>query len=126
MREANVNTIYGNTKLIESFRRTNILLHIGTKFIIEDTLFFTKSQRNLLSFKDIRLNGYHIESQRNLLSFKDIRLNGYHIETMNEEILNISTLHQLSRVRNMYWKNYPFYSLDCTTQISECLKLMLQ
>ena len=107
MREANVNTIYGNTKLIESFRRTNILLHIGTKFIIEDTLFFTKSQRNLLSFKDIRLNGYHIE-------------------TMNEEILNISTLHQLSRVRNMYWKNYPFYFLDCTTQISECLKLMLQ
>ena len=39
--EANVNTISGSTKLIEGSRRANILLSKGTKFIIEDALFFT-------------------------------------------------------------------------------------
>ena len=58
----NVNTISGSTELIEGSERANILLPIGTKFIIKDALFFTKSQRNLLNFKDIRLNGYHIET----------------------------------------------------------------
>ena len=61
--EANVNIISGSTKLIECSGRTNILLLRGTKFIINDTLFFTKFQRNLLSFKDICLNGYHIETK---------------------------------------------------------------
>ena len=75
--EANVNAISGTTKLIGGSRRANILLLKGTKFIIKDTLFFTKSQRNLLSFNDICLNGYHTE-------------------TMKKEILNISMLHPLS------------------------------
>ena len=39
-----------------------ILLPQGTKFIIDDALFSPKSRRNLLSFKDIRRNGYHIET----------------------------------------------------------------
>ena len=32
------------------------------KIHIDDALYSTKSQRNLLSFKDIRRNGYHIET----------------------------------------------------------------
>ncbi|KAB2042023.1 hypothetical protein E1A91_D02G192400v1 [Gossypium mustelinum] len=62
MCDAHVNTISGSSKLIEGFERVIILLPKGTKFVIDDVLYSTKSQRNLLSFKDIRLNGYHIET----------------------------------------------------------------
>ena len=36
------------------------MLPKGTKLCIDDTLYSFKSSRNLLSFKDIRYNGYHI------------------------------------------------------------------
>ncbi|CAN1337690.1 hypothetical protein LINPERPRIM_LOCUS37706 [Linum perenne] len=62
MREANVSTIFGSTNLIEGSRRANVFLHGGTKMHIEDALYSTKSCRNLLSYKDIRRNGYHIET----------------------------------------------------------------
>ncbi|KAB2089655.1 hypothetical protein ES319_A03G076200v1, partial [Gossypium barbadense] len=58
MSNAHVNTISGSSKLIEGSGRAIILLPKGTKFIIDDALYSTKSQRNLLNFKDIRLNGY--------------------------------------------------------------------
>ena len=38
------------------------MLPKGTKFCIDDALYSSKSRRNLLSFKDIRSNGYHIET----------------------------------------------------------------
>lgn len=59
---ANVSTICGSTKMIEGSERVDIVLHRGTKLIIENALLSIKSQRNLLSFKDIRQNGYHIET----------------------------------------------------------------
>ncbi|KAB2034663.1 hypothetical protein ES319_D04G101500v1 [Gossypium barbadense] len=62
MCDAHVNTISGSSKIIEGSRRAIILLPKCTKFVIDDTLFSTKSQRNLLSFKDIHINGYHIET----------------------------------------------------------------
>ncbi|TYI19550.1 hypothetical protein ES332_A07G172200v1 [Gossypium tomentosum] len=62
MSNAHVNTISSSSKLIEGSGRAIILLPKGTKFVIDDALYSTKSQRNLLSFKDIRLNGYHIET----------------------------------------------------------------
>ena len=48
-----MNTISGSEKLIEGSGRANILLPGGTKIHIDDALYSTKSQRNLLSFKDI-------------------------------------------------------------------------
>jgi hypothetical protein len=48
--------------LIEGSKKANIMLHNETRFIIDNVLFFTKSMRNLLNFKDIRLNKYHIET----------------------------------------------------------------
>ena len=33
----------------------------GTQLVISDVLFFSRSQRNLLSFKYIHRKGYHIE-----------------------------------------------------------------
>ncbi|TYI94233.1 hypothetical protein E1A91_D02G188600v1, partial [Gossypium mustelinum] len=67
MQKASVSTIFGSTKIIESSGRADILLPRETKFQINDALYSPKSQRNLLSFKDIRHNGYHIEtiSERN-------------------------------------------------------------
>ncbi|CAN0883979.1 hypothetical protein LINGRAHAP2_LOCUS14704 [Linum grandiflorum] len=62
MREANVSTISGSTNLIEGSGSANVVLHGGTKLHIDDALYSTKSRRNLLSYKDIRRNGYHIET----------------------------------------------------------------
>ena len=38
------------------------MLPNGVRFHINDALYFSKSIRNLLSFKDIHKNGYHIET----------------------------------------------------------------
>jgi len=62
MQETNVSTISSSTKMQEGFGRANILLFGRTKLHITSALYSTKSQRNLLSFKDIRQNGYHIET----------------------------------------------------------------
>ena len=60
--EADVHTISGKSKMIEGYGKANILMPNGTKLRIEVALYSSKSQRNLLSFKDIRSNGYHIET----------------------------------------------------------------
>ena len=57
----NVSTISGTANLIEGSERANIMLPNGTRFHINDALYSSKSTRNLLSFKDICRNGYHIE-----------------------------------------------------------------
>ena len=57
-----VSTIYGTSNLIEDSGRANIVLPNGTRFHINDALYYSKSRRNLLSFKDICKNGYHIET----------------------------------------------------------------
>jgi hypothetical protein len=62
-REASVHTISGTTKIIEGSGRANISLYEGTQLHIENALYSSKSNRNLLSFKDIRLNGYHLETR---------------------------------------------------------------
>ena len=59
--KANVNTISGPAYLIEGSGRAMILLPNNTKICISDALYSSRSRRNLLSFKDIRCNGYHIE-----------------------------------------------------------------
>ena len=57
-----VNTISGSLNQTEGFERANIMLPKGTKICIDDTLYSSKSRRNLVSFKDLRYNGYHIET----------------------------------------------------------------
>ncbi|KAL6542349.1 hypothetical protein OROMI_023951 [Orobanche minor] len=60
--KAKINTISGSTNLIDGSGRANIILPEGTKLEISDALYSPKSLRNLLSFKDIRRNGYHLET----------------------------------------------------------------
>ena len=60
--QSNVHTISGPVDMIKGSRIATIILPKGTKFQIEDAIYSNKSSRNLLSFKDIRRNGYHIET----------------------------------------------------------------
>ena len=60
--KANVSTISGTTNLVEGSGKANITLPNGTRFHINDALYSSKSRRNLLNFKDIHRNGYHIET----------------------------------------------------------------
>ena len=62
MCKTDVTTISGSSKLIEGSGRATITLPKGTILIIENAMFSSKSKRNLLSFKDIRKNGFHIET----------------------------------------------------------------
>ena len=56
-----MSTISGTSNLIEGSERANIMLPKWTRFHINDALYSSKSTRNLLSFKDICRNEYHIE-----------------------------------------------------------------
>ena len=60
--QSNVHTISGPFNLIKVSGKATIILPKGTKLQIEVALYSNKSSRNLLSFKDIRPNGYHIET----------------------------------------------------------------
>jgi hypothetical protein len=60
--ETHINIIYGISNLIEGSGRAYTLLPEGTKLIINDALYSSKSRKKLLSFKDIQRNGYHIET----------------------------------------------------------------
>ena len=60
--KSKVNTISGSSDIMESSGRANFMLPKGTKFSIDYVLYSSKSRRNLLSFKDIQSNGYHIET----------------------------------------------------------------
>ena len=60
--KTNVSIIFGTTNLVKDSKRANIMLPNGTRFHINDALYFRKSKINLLSLKDICKNGYHIET----------------------------------------------------------------
>ena len=60
--KVNVSTISSIINLVEGSGRANITLPNGTKFHKNGALYSNKSRRNLLSFKDICRNGYHIET----------------------------------------------------------------
>ncbi|GAV80438.1 hypothetical protein CFOL_v3_23899, partial [Cephalotus follicularis] len=60
--KANVGTISDTSDLIEGSGMASFVLSNGKQMRITDALYSTKSRRNLVSFKDIRRNGYHIET----------------------------------------------------------------
>ncbi|GAV88958.1 hypothetical protein CFOL_v3_32379, partial [Cephalotus follicularis] len=60
--KANVETISGTSDIIEGSGMASFVLLNETQMCITDALYSTKSRRNLFSFKDICLNGYHIET----------------------------------------------------------------
>ena len=58
----NVQIISSPVDLIKGSERATIVLPNGSKFQIDDAFYSNKSNQNLLNFKDIRRNGYHIEA----------------------------------------------------------------
>ena len=40
-----------------------LVLPIGTQIFVKDALLYPDSKRTLLSFKDIRPNGFHVETE---------------------------------------------------------------
>ncbi|CAM9000605.1 unnamed protein product [Rhodiola kirilowii] len=62
MTKTSVHTISGTSSIIEGSGRASILLPEGTRINIRDALYSSESQRNLLSFKDIRRNDFHVET----------------------------------------------------------------
>ena len=63
LRNANISTIAGIASLIEGYGQAHVLLPNGTHLEISDALYSPSSKRSLLSFKDIRLNGFHVETK---------------------------------------------------------------
>ena len=58
----NVQIISSPVDLIKGSGRATIVLPNGTKFQIDDALYYNKSNQNLFSFKDIGRNEYYIET----------------------------------------------------------------
>lgn len=89
-----VSIISYTTKIIESYGRANVLLYGTTKLHIENVLYF---------FKLVH---------RNLLNFKNILLNEYHIKTRNEE--NIKYLYIMRHIldKTRVVENLSIYSSD--------------
>ena len=77
--KGNVTTIAGRDAVIVGSGRATITLPMGTQLEIEDALLYLDSTRTLLSFKDIRKNGFHTEThsvnnEEFLLITKDKRI----------------------------------------------------
>lgn len=111
IREANVNIIICNAKMIEGSGRANIILQQGTIITIGDALFSLKSPRNLLSFKDIRSNGYHIETTNDgntnylnitkMISGKKSFLEKLYVLSSGLYYTNITMIHAIGNKKGM-------------------------
>ena len=60
--EGNITTIAGCGPHVVGSGRATIVLPMGTTLVINDALLYPESTRTLLSFEDIRVNGFHIET----------------------------------------------------------------
>jgi hypothetical protein len=90
--KTHVNIISGISNLIEGSGRAYILLPERTQLIINDALYSSKSRRNLLSFKDIRRNGYHIETMtENNIEYLQITTIKYGLEIILEKMKALSS-----------------------------------
>jgi hypothetical protein len=90
--ETHVNTISSISNLIEGSERAYILLPEETKLIINDALYSSKSRKNLLSFKDIQRNGYHIETMtENNIVYRQITMIKYGQKIILEKLEALSS-----------------------------------
>src|SRR6185437_11778335 len=61
-KEGNIVTIAGHDAFIVGSGQATITLPMGTQITIEDVLLYPDSTRTLLSYRDIRKNGFHLET----------------------------------------------------------------
>ena len=62
LRKIHVHTISGLIPIIDGFGNATIVLPKGTILHIENAFLSSRSKMNLLRFKDVRRNGYHVET----------------------------------------------------------------
>ena len=87
-----VGTISGFSNIIEGSGIAHITLSSGTKLKIDDALYSSKSRRNLLSFKDIRKNGYHIKTiELNHIEYLQIVSHIHGQEIVHEQLKALSS-----------------------------------
>jgi len=96
---------FGTANIIEGYKRANTLLPRDTKLHIKNAFYSPKFNRDLLSFKDICLDEYHIKIN-------------------NEGKMKYIYINRLTFDKKMCWKNYQSYLLVCNTHILVQLKHM--
>ncbi|GAV79771.1 hypothetical protein CFOL_v3_23234, partial [Cephalotus follicularis] len=98
--KANVGTISGTSDIIEGSGMANFVLSNGTQMRITNALYSIKSRRNFLSFKDIRLNGYHIETtNENGKEYLYITGNAFGRKQILEKLLGLSSGLYIMKIR---------------------------
>lgn len=103
--KTDVTTISDTSKLIEGSGRASVLLCEGIILHIKNALQSSKSNINILSFKDFCLNGYHIE-------------------TKDDEDIEYLCITQQNLDRKCVMENLPTFPWACTTLILVQLKQM--
>ena len=92
-------TIAGRDAVIIGSGRAIFTLSMGTQIVIEDALLYPDSTRTLISYRDIRKNGLHIET---------------HDDNKEEFLL----LTKVTDMANKYLRKFLLYHQDCTIHIS--------
>jgi peptide/histidine transporter 3/4 len=62
-KSGNIMTIAGSNAHVVGTGSATLVLPMGTQIFVKDALLCTDSKRMLLSFKDIRANGFHVETE---------------------------------------------------------------
>jgi hypothetical protein len=62
-KNGNIMTIAGSNAHIVGTGSATLVLPMGSQIFVKDALLYPDSKRTLLSFKDIRVNGFHIETE---------------------------------------------------------------
>ena len=62
-KNGNMMTIAGSNAHIVGTGSATLVLPMGTQIFVKDALLYPDSKRTLLSFKDIRENGFHVETK---------------------------------------------------------------
>ena len=62
-KNGNIMTIAGSNAHIVGTGSATLVLPMGTQIFVKDALLYPDSKHTLLSFKDIRSNGFHVETE---------------------------------------------------------------
>jgi hypothetical protein len=103
----NINFFIKNSLIIKPTKTSNKFLCIswiasGTRFIIDNVLFSTKSSRNLLSFKNICRNEYHINiANDNGIKYLYVILNVFAKKQILKKTLILSSILYYTRINTI-------------------------
>ena len=62
-KSGNIMTIAGSNAHIVGTRSATLVFPMGTRILVRNAILYPESKRTLVSFKDIRANGFHLETE---------------------------------------------------------------